>query len=475
MIVASIPSPQSPLIFQLGPFALHWYGALIAVGVLLATWLTRRELQRRGLDPDAVYTIAVWCVPAGIIGARLYHVATDYELFRGHLERIPQIWTGGLGLPGVIAGGALGAYVGARRAGLVPLVVFDCLAPGLIAAQAIGRWGNYANQELFGRPSDLPWAVEIDPAHRPAQYAHVATFQPTFLYESLWNLAVLGLLLWLAPRVWDVVKPGTLFLVYLATYSAGRLVTESLRSDFAHTILGLRVNQWLFGVVLVVAGPIAAQRLYAVRRRARRDWVAWHARYDTDPGLAERLVIVRARIREALDQCPAGPIRVVSICAGDGRDLIGALDGHPRRDDVRARLVEAEPALVDRGRAAAAAAHLTGVEFVCGDASRTSAFVGAVPADLVLVCGVFGNLRDGDIAGTVESLETFCAPGARVIWTRHRRAPDRTPWIRERFAAAGFSEVAFDPIPASTATVGVHRIDRPARPLEPDRALFASA
>jgi prolipoprotein diacylglyceryl transferase len=170
LILASIPSLSSPPIVQVGRLSLRWYGTLIAIGVILAGWLTKRELRRRDLDAEAVYTFAYRCVPAGVIGARLYHVATDYELLRGHLERIPQPWTGGLGLPGVVAGGALGAAIGARRAGIAPLVAFDCLAPGLIAAQALGRWGNYANQELYGRPSTLPWAVEIAPANRPAAY-----------------------------------------------------------------------------------------------------------------------------------------------------------------------------------------------------------------------------------------------------------------------------------------------------------------
>ena len=282
LIVASIASPSSPLIVQVGAFSLRWYGTLIAIGVIVGGWLVKRELRRRGLDPEAVYTIAAWCVPAGLVGARLYHVATDYELFRGHLERIPQIWTGGLGLPGVVAGGVLGAAVGARRAGLSAAVVFDCLAPGLIAAQALGRWGNYANQELYGAPSTLPWAVEIAPANRPAAYPHATTFQPTFLYESLWNILVLVALLWLAPRVWRSVRPGTIFLAYLAAYSIGRLVTESLRSDFAHTIAGLRVNQWLFAIVLVTTAPVVVRRLLPALRAGSG------GQTDDDAGAASR-------------------------------------------------------------------------------------------------------------------------------------------------------------------------------------------
>jgi len=163
----SIPSPSDPLIAELGPLKIRWYGTLIALGIVLAGWLAGRELERRGYPPGRAYAIAVWCVPGGVIGARLYHVVTDWDRFSGHLERIPLLQQGGLGMPGVIVGGAIGAWIGARRVNIPALEVFDVLAPGLILAQAIGRWGNYFNQELFGGPTDLPWGLEIDPAHRP--------------------------------------------------------------------------------------------------------------------------------------------------------------------------------------------------------------------------------------------------------------------------------------------------------------------
>jgi prolipoprotein diacylglyceryl transferase len=249
----SIPSPSSPFIVTIGSFRLRWYGTLLALGVLLGGWLTGRELTRRGLDPDKVYGIAVWAVPGGVLGARLYHVLTDWHRFDGHLAEIPQLWHGGLGLPGVIAGGTLGAYIGARRQGLVPLVVFDCVAPGLIAAQALGRWGNWANQELFGGPTSLPWGVEIDPANRPARYADAATFQPTFLYESIWNALVLFLLYRLIRRGYRTLPAGAIFAAYLAMYSAGRFVIEGMRVDPANQVLGVRINQWLFGVVFLLA------------------------------------------------------------------------------------------------------------------------------------------------------------------------------------------------------------------------------
>jgi hypothetical protein len=176
-----------------------------------------------------------------------------------------------------------------------------------------------------------------------------------------------------------------------------------------------------------------------------RDWVAWHRQYDAEgTPLAQRLAIVQARIRVALDAQPPGPVRMISVCAGEGRDPLGALDGHPRAADVRGRLVELDPALAATARERAAALGLAHVEVVAGDASTTTAYEGAVPADLVLACGVFGNITDDDIQRTVRALPALCAPGATVICTRHRRPPDRTPLVRAWFATAGFEELAFD-------------------------------
>ncbi len=261
----SIPSPSSPLITQIGGLNLRWYGTLLALGVLLGGRLMKHELARRGLDGERVYTVAAWAVPAGVIGARLYHVATDWGRFDGHLLEIPQLWHGGLGLPGVVAGGVLGAYIGARRAALPLPVVIDCIAPGLIAAQSLGRWGNWANQELFGGPSTLPWAVEIAPANRPAQYASSATFHPTFLYESLWNLLVVLFLYRLIRAMWTRLPAGTIFGAYLMAYSFGRFFIEGMRVDPANHVAGVRINQWLFATVFVVG---TAWFLRGLRARA---------------------------------------------------------------------------------------------------------------------------------------------------------------------------------------------------------------
>jgi len=184
--------------------------------------------------------------------------------------------------------------------------------------------------------------------------------------------------------------------------------------------------------------------------------------------LQRRLAIVQRHVRATLDSCAAGPIRVISLCAGQGRDLIGAIDGHPRAGDVRGRLVELDPRNCDVARATAP----TGVEVVAGDASDTSAYGGAVPAEVVLACGVFGNISDEHIRRTIETFPSLCAPAATVIWTRHRRPPDRTPDIRTWFGDAGFDEVAFEGPDGFVFAVGVNRLVRPPEPFQPDVKMF---
>ncbi len=205
--------------------------------------------------------------------------------------------------------------------------------------------------------------------------------------------------------------------------------------------------------------------------QASVDWQAWHAAYeDPDSELGRRLALVQAQLRGVLDGAPPGRIRLVSVCAGQGHDVIGVLAEHPRRADVSARLVELDERNVQLARAAASAAGLDAVEAVAADASVTDAYVGAVPADVVVVCGVFGNLAADAIAGAIEQLAQLCAPRASVVWTRHRRAPDLVPQIRESFARAGFGEVAFGDAPPFG--VGVNRLEVAPRPFEPGVKLF---
>jgi Putative methyltransferase len=202
------------------------------------------------------------------------------------------------------------------------------------------------------------------------------------------------------------------------------------------------------------------------------EWLKWHRAYDEDPFMGGRLHEVQGRIREVLDQRPAGPIRVISACAGDGRDLIGALVDHPRAHDVTALLVELSPDLVEVGRARASSAGFTGVKFKVADASTSNAYAGAIPADLVLFCGIFGNVSDHDVRKSIEHLPELCAAHATVIWTRGRFEPDLTPTIRRWFEESGFSERSFVTIAGSTKSVGVHFLTAPPKPFRPDVRFF---
>ena len=267
VLIASIPSPPRNGL-SLGPLDLRAYGVMIALGVLAAVWLSRRRWEARGGDPDQISRIALWAVPAGLIGARLYHVITDWKKFQsaGWLE-VFAIWNGGLGIPGGMAAGILVGVWMARRQHMNQGEVIAAVVPGLPLAQAIGRLGNWFNQELFGSPTDLPWGLEIDEAHRPAEYLDVATFHPTFLYEAVWNLLLCGLLVSIDRRrvrrsvpalVTDprrVSRPGSLLAVYTLGYGLGRLWIEAVRIDPASLLLGVRVNIWM-SLVLIMASAL---------------------------------------------------------------------------------------------------------------------------------------------------------------------------------------------------------------------------
>lgn len=206
-----------------------------------------------------------------------------------------------------------------------------------------------------------------------------------------------------------------------------------------------------------------------------KDWLAWHRPYDDDgSALQQRLAVVQGHLRRTLDQQPTGPIRLISLCAGQGRDLLGVLVDHPRRDDVVARLVELDPRNVHLARQSAAALELRGIEVVEGDAATTSAYTGAVPADVVLVCGVFGNVADDDIERTVALLPSLCAPRATVLWTRYPREPDLLPRIDGWFRQAGFEQVALEVgTDGRHFGVGVHRLAQPPPPFRPGERLFS--
>ena len=252
-LTLTLPSPPSPVIFEVGPFALRYYGLCIAIGVAVATWLTARELARKGYDGALALDALFFVVPLGLIGARVYHVITDYDLYDGNphsfFPGVFEIWNGGLGIYGAVLGGFLGLLLFARIREINPLVLADAAAPGLILAQAIGRWGNYFNQELFGRPSSLPWAIEIAPENRPSGFASEAAFHPTFLYESIWNVLVCFILLFVARRFANSLKNGDIALLYVCLYSVGRFFVETLRIDPAFLIGDFRGNLFVASVL----------------------------------------------------------------------------------------------------------------------------------------------------------------------------------------------------------------------------------
>jgi prolipoprotein diacylglyceryl transferase len=241
------------------------YGLMIALGVLAAVEVARLRWRDRGGNPDDVYAIALWAVPAGLIGARLYHLATDWRSYEGRWGDAVKIWEGGLGIPGGVAlGVAVGVWVAHRR-GMRISVGLDAIIPGIPLAQAIGRLGNWWNQELFGRPTDLPWAVEISPAKAAAAgYPGVATFHPTFAYEMLWNLGLFAVLVLVDRR--RSLRPGTLLPLYVGGYFLGRLWIEALRVDTASTVLGLRINIWLS--IIGIVGALVVVLVRGLKLRA---------------------------------------------------------------------------------------------------------------------------------------------------------------------------------------------------------------
>ncbi len=260
-ILASIPSPSDGS-FDLGPLTIRGYGLMILLGIIAAVWLTGRRWSARGGEWDLVIRMSLWGVGGGIVGARIYHVITSWDQLPDEWWGAFAIWRGGLGIWGAIAGGVLaGAWVVYRDGASIPTMM-DAAAPGILLAQAIGRWGNWFNQELFGEPSSLPWALEIDASHRPAEFANAETFHPIFLYESIWNLIGVVLLLWIGRRF--ALRPPSIFALYVMWYSLARATfEETLRIDPSHEILGLRLNHYI-AIGTLIGG---AYLLYWAARR----------------------------------------------------------------------------------------------------------------------------------------------------------------------------------------------------------------
>ena len=250
---ASIPSPSWSSL-SIGPIELRVYGFLIAVGVVLAVRRLGIGLERfKTGGSEAAASIGMWGVGAGLIGARLYHVVTEWDRFSGNLSEIPKVWHGGLGVPGGVLLGTIVGVLRARSFGISTAETLHAAAPAIPLAQAVGRWGNWFNQELFGRPTTLPWALRIDDDHLPAAYESGTTFHPTFLYESMWTL---GLGLWLVRLSGSSRFAGSrLFALYVSGYGLGRLWIEGLRIDDASVIGGLRWNQWV-AIAAILGGLI---------------------------------------------------------------------------------------------------------------------------------------------------------------------------------------------------------------------------
>ncbi|WP_248964898.1 prolipoprotein diacylglyceryl transferase [Sphaerisporangium perillae] len=344
MPLASIPSPPEG-VWYLGPIPLRAYAFCIVLGVVVAVWIGERRWRARGGEPGTITDLAVWAVPFGLVGGRLYHVITDWQLyFAPDAPNRPIdalfIWHGGLGIWGAVALGGVGVWIACRRRGISLSAVADTVAPGIAVAQAIGRWGNYFNQELFGGPTSLPWGLEIDPG-RPGTIPGEATYHPTFLYESLWDLALAGVLVWAGRRYG--LRHARLFALYVAGYTIGRFWIEGMRVDPAHHILGLRLNQWTSIVIL-----LGALAYFWLTRNKTTEEIVVPARGDAlDP----------AHDAGQADEHELAEAAAANASAGDSPEPGAAAEDSPGDDapaaktgpDAGEAAVEAEP---DAGEAA---------------------------------------------------------------------------------------------------------------------------
>ncbi len=264
-----------PVGFSVGPLFVHFYGIILMTGAVAGAWLAHYRARQKGLDTEFVWDSLTWVLIGGIIGARLWHIFTPppsmvergitVEYYLTHPLDAIAIWRGGLGIPGAVIGGALALYILCRKRDKSFAMWADIVAPALALGQAIGRWGNFINQELFGLPTDLPWGIFIDPAHRVPGYTQFTHFHPTFFYESMWNLANMALLLWLGRRFTDQLIAGDLMLIYLIGYPVGRFLLEFLRLDSAQ-VGGINTNQTIMALVALVS---ALALFWRYRRRSR--------------------------------------------------------------------------------------------------------------------------------------------------------------------------------------------------------------
>jgi prolipoprotein diacylglyceryl transferase len=340
--LAYIPSP-SESVWQLGPIPIRAYALCLIAGIVAACWIAEARMRSRGAPKWAVLDIAVWAVPFGIVGARIYHVFTSPDAYfgpDGDPWKALAVWEGGLGIPGAIVLGAVGVWLGCRQLKLPFGMVADAIIPGIPVAQAIGRLGNWFNQELYGKPLDAWWAVAIDESHRVAGYREFSTFHPTFLYELLWNLGV-ALVVWLADRK---VKfgAGRAVALYVALYGIGRFWIEGLRIDPAQSFAGLRLNQWMSVIVVVLAVVyllvVRGTRQVFVVEDGERVAVAWNSEAALAAGYVDGAL-------------PKG-VELAETESADDPDDASETDDVPDRpeDDVIPDDPSAEDADADAGR-----------------------------------------------------------------------------------------------------------------------------
>ena len=260
--------------FSIGPLFVHYYGVIIMLGVLAAAWLATREAKRRSVDPELIWDMLPWLLIAGIIGARIWHILTPpasmvavgitTQYYLTHPLDAIAIWNGGLGIPGAVMGGVIALIIYARNKKTSFWLFADIIAPGLALAQAIGRWGNFVNQELYGAPTNLPWAIFIEPAYRLPEYKDVAYYHPMFLYESLWNLLLMAFLLVIGRKFAAKLKTGDIFLMYLVGYPLARFMLEFIRLDPSN-VGGINANQTLMAVIALSSAAVLIYKHFIMR------------------------------------------------------------------------------------------------------------------------------------------------------------------------------------------------------------------